>query len=116
MGVPNRLNRDRLSIVPNNTPEYQSQYYRSNEVERKRKIVERQRDIRDQVQAIKVTAGCSVCGYRKSPRALQFHHVSNDKEGTIARWVTQGHKLTKILAEIEKCIVLCANCHAELHD
>ena len=58
---------------------------------------------------------CSVCGYNKSMRALEFHHLDPSKkdfgfsDGTQKSWDLQ--KL-----ELDKCILLCCRCHAEVHD
>ena len=53
--------------------------------------------------------GCSVCGYNAHPAALDFNHVQGIKEFN----VSQDPKvaLARLLAEIDKCEVLCANCH-----
>lgn len=58
--------------------------------------------------------GCNVCGYRKCISALEFHHIEGNKEGAISSML-QASGLMKILKEIEKCIVVCANCHREIH-
>ncbi len=63
----------------------------------------------------KKTLKCEICGYNKCPEALDFHHKDiKEKEFSI------GHALNicgkeKIIEEINKCRVLCANCHRELH-
>jgi hypothetical protein len=56
---------------------------------------------------------CSTCGYNKCDAALEFHHISDNKEFVIA-----GAKYgwEKLKPEIEKCILLCANCHREVHN
>lgn len=56
--------------------------------------------------------GCSICGYKKCQQALQFHHLDpSNKE----RGVSWGNiSLDKLLKEANKCILLCANCHAEV--
>ena len=50
-----------------------------------------------------------MCGYNVHPAALDFNHIHGDK----AFSVSQDPKvaLHKLLAEIDKCEVLCANCH-----
>ena len=97
------------------TREYSKKYYKRNTKKRKQYITDRQKQIRDIVQTIKVNNGCASCGYRECAQALQYHHPDNNKENNIARMVTQGRALINILNEIEKCVLLCANCHAELH-
>ena len=59
---------------------------------------------------------CSKCGYSKSPRALQFHHLdpSIKEFGFGKNGVTRSWKKVKL--ELDKCILLCSNCHAEEHD
>lgn len=67
----------------------------------------------------KNTKACLNCGYNKNPAALDFHHLeSEQKEFEITRSKTYGSvelHLT-IKQELDKCIVLCANCHRELHN
>ena len=61
---------------------------------------------------LKLNAGgkCSRCGYDRCLDALHFHHPNNDKEVTVCN-------ASQALAtqEAKKCILVCANCHAELH-
>jgi len=57
---------------------------------------------------------CQVCGYSKYPGALDLHHVNpSEKEFGI------GHKgytrsWEKVQKELDKCILVCANCHREI--
>ncbi len=57
---------------------------------------------------------CSNCGYNKCPAALDFHHTENNKEGNIHDFI-KNESREKLLKEAKKCILLCANCHRELH-
>jgi 5-methylcytosine-specific restriction endonuclease McrA len=61
---------------------------------------------------------CQKCGYKKCLDALQFHH-KNPKEKLFeiqsAIWGQVGVSESDILKEVEKCILLCANCHCETH-
>ena len=55
---------------------------------------------------------CIKCGYDKSVMALHFHHTNpNEKEGHISFF-----GFDKQIEEVKKCILLCANCHAETHE
>jgi DNA replicative helicase MCM subunit Mcm2 (Cdc46/Mcm family) len=58
---------------------------------------------------------CIFCGYNKCNDALDFHHLdSNKKEfGLSVRGLTRSWE--KIKEELDKCILVCANCHRELH-
>ena len=57
---------------------------------------------------------CTICGYSRHPAALQFHHVDpREKAFSIAdRGVARS--LDRALAEAAKCVLVCANCHAEV--
>ena len=58
---------------------------------------------------------CNKCGYKKSMSALTFHHKDpTKKEFSIAR--TTSYNFDVVKKELDKCILLCANCHAEEHD
>ena len=47
---------------------------------------------------------------------LDFHHLdSTRKEVGVSELVNRGHSRERVLAEIEKCIVLCSNCHRKEH-
>lgn len=67
-------------------------------------------------QSIQYLGGsCSKCGYSKCMAALEFHHLDPTvKEFNIG---TTGftRSWARIKAELDKCILLCANCHRELH-
>lgn len=65
---------------------------------------------------IKSRLCCSGCGYNDHPAALQFHHHNDDKVGEVTKLLlTKNASLDVVLAEIAKCVVLCANCHLVLH-
>ena len=57
---------------------------------------------------------CALCGYARSVAALQFHHV----DAATKNFQLGRHGVTRSLsaarAEAAKCILLCANCHAEV--
>jgi len=57
---------------------------------------------------------CSVCEYDKCDGALEFHHLDpTKKEFKISSSKKLGFK--KIQKELDKCVLLCANCHRETH-
>lgn len=67
--------------------------------------------------AIKYKGGCCVkCGYSKSIKALAFHHLDPSEKdfGISDKGYTRGWK--KIKVELDKCILVCHNCHAEIHE
>jgi len=57
---------------------------------------------------------CKLCGYNKCIQALEFHHINpNEKEFKPSNMGT--YKWDKVKIELNKCILLCANCHREIH-
>jgi hypothetical protein len=57
---------------------------------------------------------CKVCGENNSV-CLDFHHLDpTQKEYTIGS-LSSKIKFEKLLLEIDKCVVLCANCHRKVH-
>ena len=69
---------------------------------------------RELLNEIKRKRGCSMCGYREHARALHFHHEDPSlKELTVSE--AYMFNVPQLLAEVEKCVVLCANCHAVSH-
>lgn len=63
---------------------------------------------------VKQQRGCQTCGYNKCAAALDFHHLGS-KSFELSRAATMGMSIQSLDDEIAKCIVLCANCHRELH-
>ena len=59
--------------------------------------------------------GCAKCGYDKCDGSLVFHHVNpEDKKFPVnAKYIYQ--EIDLLIDEINKCILLCANCHGEIH-
>lgn len=80
-------------------------------------------ELRKIVDDIKLASGCVLCGYNKHPAALSFDHIDPK-----SKYRTKGgHKvhiadmvkgarysLDTISSEIEKCRILCLNCHMEV--
>lgn len=59
---------------------------------------------------------CCVCGYNKCSNALEFHHINpSEKEVPISGLRTSAKSWEDIIKEVEKCILVCANCHREIH-
>lgn len=67
------------------------------------------------LQAIKMLGGkCSICGYNKCVDALEFHHKNpKEKEFKLGSGNTMSWEEYK--NELKKCILVCSNCHKEIH-
>jgi hypothetical protein len=59
---------------------------------------------------------CERCGYDKCKSALAFHHLDPTKKdfGISAKGHTRSWN--RIQKELDKCILVCLNCHAEIHE
>jgi len=59
---------------------------------------------------------CIICGYKKCVRALNMHHEdpSQKEFGLSSRGLTRSWE--KVRRELDKCVLLCSNCHHEVHD
>jgi hypothetical protein len=80
----------------------------------RRKAVSARRRRVKQVLVEEAGGACTLCGHARSVAALHFHHVDPaEKAFTVSR-----HGVTRSLAaaraEATKCVLLCANCHAEV--
>lgn len=95
--------------------EYNKLHYQKNKEKYRERDNKRRNNVRDWVRNYKQERGCSRCN-ENHPACLQFHHLDrDDKELTIATLVANRATIVSILKEIEKCIILCANCHAKEH-
>lgn len=59
----------------------------------------------------KVEHGCSNCGYDEHPSAIEWHHVGGRDGLTVSDLIAQTYGEERISKEIDKCILLCSNCH-----
>jgi len=66
----------------------------------------------EMAQQIKMESGCVDCGYKGNPYALQFDHTGTDKKESVSNLIRSDYSWETILKEIDKCEVVCANCHA----
>lgn len=61
-------------------------------------------------------AKCQICGYDKCQNALQFHHIDpSKKKFAISDSLRKTFTQQEIDEEINKCILVCSNCHVEIH-
>ena len=88
-------------------------YYKKNKELLNASSVQRHRENRQ--WAVDQAGGCcSHCGYNKYLGALDFHHI-NPKEKDLNYNALFGRTRENIKEEIDKCILLCSNCHREEH-
>jgi hypothetical protein len=67
---------------------------------------------RKRLNEYKSSHGCCICS-EKDPRCLDFHHKEgSNKVMTVSQMCSFGKE--KLFSEIEKCVIVCSNCHRKL--
>jgi len=95
--------------------EAHKRHYAKHREEVKRKAYERRQAVQKQLAEYKATKACERCGFAH-PAVIDFHHRNpTEKRSTVSAMVTNGFPWYRILEEIAKCEVLCANCHRIEH-
>lgn len=88
-------------------------YYKRHKLEVFERV--KQRKATNKLKAIEYLGGvCKRCEKLYHPTAMDFHHISDDKEHNIGRLLAGAWE--HIERELDKCILLCANCHRETHN
>lgn len=60
---------------------------------------------------------CSKCGYKDNIAALDFHHINPEEKGfQVDMRRLSNTSMDKLQEELNKCVVLCARCHREIHN
>lgn len=80
-------------------------------------ISQQERGIERKKKLIEIKGGCCIdCGYKKNISALEFHHLNpEDKLFGIDIRKCSNLQWDKLVEEVKKCVLLCANCHRERH-
>lgn len=96
--------------------ERSKQWYEGNKEKANKKSNKRSQDRRNWINEIKQQHKCIKCG-ENHIACLEFHHLNPiEKKFEIARSINQLNiEKIEILNEIEKCVVLCSNCHRKFH-
>ena len=109
--------------MPNKTSEQLRSYNREYYQRKRQHLLEKQREKNKRLAEsrrkwlvdYKKTLKCNRCG-ESHPATLTFHHKSgSEKNFEIGNALCLGVSLKRLIEEIEKCEVLCANCHAKEH-
>ena len=79
---------------------------------------QKSRGLDRKLELVKAAGGCcTLCGYKKNLAALTFHHTDMDEKNfKLDMRSLSNRKLEAIHIEMKKCILVCQNCHAELHN
>lgn len=85
------------------------QHYQNNKAYYYAKNNRRRQEMRDYVRNIKATTPCTDCGHIYPYYVMDFDHI-RDKINIVSHFV-KAMSTKKLLEEIDKCEVVCANCH-----
>jgi hypothetical protein len=58
---------------------------------------------------------CQICGYNKCLDVLEFHHLNTSEKDFGISQKGYTRSWIKVKIELDKCVMLCANCHREIH-
>jgi transposase len=89
-------------------------YYRCRQC-RSEAVVRRRRRVKRLLVA-EAGGACAVCGYDRSVAALQFHHLDPSLKRREINARGAGIAIELLREEVRKCVLLCANCHAEVEN
>lgn len=94
---------------------YRDAHYKKDKKKWIGKILERKLKNKEWLKEIKSYLKCNRCP-ENHPSTLHFHHTdSSKKESSVSNMIGSGTGREKILREMSKCEVLCANCHSKHH-
>ena len=94
--------------------QYRKEHYQKNKEKYIKKASSYTKDMIAWLQELKSTLYCEKCGDARW-WVLDFHHNDpSEKNEDISTLVRKGNK-ERVLNEIEKCSILCANCHRDIH-
>lgn len=91
---------------------YQHQYYLNRKTAKAKQRLARQQELREFVNRLKSNP-CADCNQSFPPYVMDFDHVRGEKQEIISRLIARGCGVASILKEVEKCDLVCANCHRE---
>lgn len=74
----------------------------------------RRLELRTKINLIKKESGCFFCT-ENEPICLDFHHINPKDKSFLISTVALHFKWETVVQEINKCKVICANCHRKLH-
>lgn len=95
---------------------YQKKHYKKNKAYYYNKAREREQKAKEFIHKYKEAKGkCEICGF-DHVHCLDFHHVNpEEKKANICDMHKNGWSEERMLEELNKCILVCANCHRQIH-
>ena len=90
--------------------EYNRSYYAANKGKAVARVRDRKRKLTEKVNELK-KAPCTDCHKKFPTVCMDFDHIGDDKILNVSAAIQQGWSFKRILLEIAKCELVCANCH-----
>ena len=104
-------------MVHKNNAEHQRTWYQANKQKKSEQVarynVGFEKRNREYVDALKLITPCADCGNSYPPVCMDYHHLGGKKR-TVASMIRKN-SIKVIQEEIDKCVLLCANCHRLRH-
>ena len=106
---------------PDKIKQWEKNRKRNRNEESKKKFLlwqsKRRHEFKNKLDKIKIDIGrCNLCGYKEHPEILQFHHRNKElKRFQLSTGNLGSYKWETILEEIDKCNLICPNCHSLIH-
>ncbi len=94
--------------------EAQRKHYQENKDKFRARVYKRRQENRQFILETQSKTGCVVCG-EKHVACLDFHHRNPEEKVVEISIATDDWSLDRLKKEIEKCDVLCSNCHRKEH-
>jgi hypothetical protein len=95
--------------------EWNKKYYLKHRIQEIRRVAKRKAAQRIWLDDYRKNLECEICG-ENDPVCLDFHHRDAKlKDFSIANIKAVGWGKDRVLLEIQKCMVVCANCHRKIH-
>ena len=118
-GFKNKKLNKRASICKTCHKAYSKDHYQQNTQKYKDKANKRNKERlqanREYITEIK-KQGCSLCS-ESNPCCIDFHHTDpTTKSGTVSQMVVSYLSIQTIQYEVDKCVLLCSNCHRKVHN
>ena len=99
--------------------ECQNEYVRQHYLENRQKYIDKSLKRKQEASTFlleyKVGKKCPYCP-ETDPACFDFHHRNpSEKTGNVCMMANQGCSIATLIQEIEKCVLLCSNCHRKFH-
>lgn len=113
--IDNRTNDKLAACCKFCHKEWGKKHYQLNKEKVGARLIAKRKRVKEYVNNLKRKTGCQNCS-ENEPVCLDYHHIDpKNKIERVSYIVSSSTSFDRINREIEKCILLCSNCHRKLH-